>query len=691
MKKRVYKLIKKLNYKKRSLNGIAKHLNMSSGQDFTELTKILNELEKDVLIFRDKSGYYHDIDNDRYEIGELDLKQQGYGFLLLENKPDIYIPQRKTSTAMNGDKCLVEITKRKSKMKIEGKVVKILERKMSSIIGEYYQGQVFPKGYNLDIIFELNHKDRKKVKDHQIIQAKIVDYSHPVVKRLQLEEVLGFASDDGIEIKEVTHKYGLESKFTDEEIQEAKSLPQQVLNEEILGRKDLRNETIFTIDSASTKDIDDAISIKKNDSGNYILGVHIADVSHYVKKDSSLDKAAYTRGTSVYLADSVIPMLPRELSNGICSLNPNVDRLAMTCQMEINTKGEVIYYDLYPSVIHSNYKMTYTNINKMIDNDQEVIDEYKDIYQNVLLMRELQKILSSVREKMGSINFETIEPKFIFDKHGQITDMIVRERGIGERMIEEFMLVANQVVASHVYHLKLPFIYRVHELPNEEKINQVFTMIKELGIDVELEDNLTQHNLQKLLKSVEDSKYEKVINTLLLRSMSKARYAKESLGHYGLAFDFYTHFTSPIRRYPDLIVHRYLRRYVFNNNQEVTQKMIDKFDDIAKHSSKTERQAMEAEREIMDIKKAEYMEQFIGQTFTGVISSVLKFGMFVELPNTVEGLVHISTFKEDMTYDEKNMKLFGNSSEKSYNIGKEIEVKLVKVNKVLGRIDFELA
>jgi len=690
MKKRVYQLIKKLTYKKRNLNGLAKILNMSSGQDFQDLTKVLNELEKDLKIYRDSKGYYHDIDNNRYEIGELDLKQQGYGFLVLENQPDIYIPNNKTLSAMNGDICLVEITKRKTKLKIEGKVVKIIERKMKTIIGEYYQGQVFPKGYTMDMIFELNSKDRKKVQDHQVIKAKIVDYSHHIVKRLQLEEVLGFANEDGIEIKEVTHKYGLINEFSEQAMAEAKAIPQAIQDNELEGRKDLRKEVIFTIDSESTKDIDDAISIHKTKNGHYRLGVHIADVSHYVQENSNLDKEAFERGTSVYLADSVIPMLPRELSNGICSLNPNVDRLAMTCEMEINAKGEVIYYDLYPSIIHSKHKMTYTNINKMIDNDQAVIDQYQDIYQNVLYMRELQLILSNVREKMGSINFETIEPKFVFNKHGKITDMIVKDRGIGEQMIEEFMLVANQVVATHVYHMDLPFIYRVHELPNEEKIEHVFTMIKELGIDVEIEENITQENLQRVLKSVEDTKYEKVINTLLLRSMSKARYAKESIGHYGLAFDFYTHFTSPIRRYPDLIVHRYLRRYVFNNNQNITEKMIDRFDEIAKQSSKTERQAMEAEREIMDIKKAEYMEQFIGETFTGIISSVLKFGMFVELPNTIEGLIHISTFKEDMTYDEKNMKLVGNSSEKSYNIGKEVDVKVVKVNKVLGRIDFEL-
>lgn len=690
MKDRIYQAIKKSNYKKRSLHALAKTMNMTSTNDFQDLTKALNELERERRIFRDKSGTYHDILNNQFAIGELDLKHQGYGFLVLDNQPDIYIPQGKTASAMDGDLCLVEITRRKSKLKTEGKIVKILERKMKYIIGEYYLGQVFPKGYTDDMIFELEYKDRKKVEDHQVIKTEITDYHQQQVKRVKLIEILGMAGDQGIEIKEISHKYGLINQFSKAEIDEALSIPQTILEEEIAGRKDLRKEVIFTIDSESTKDIDDAISIKKTAKGDYVLGVHIADVSHYVKESSALDLSAYDRGTSVYLADSVIPMLPKELSNGICSLNPNVDRLAMSCEMIINQSGEVTDYSIFPSVIHSAYKMTYTDINKILDGDQEIIGQYSDIYQEVIHMNELRHILSSVREKMGSINFETIEPKFIFNQSGKITDMIVMDRGIGEQLIEEFMLVANQVVATHIHYMDLPFIYRVHELPNEERIQHVVQMIEELGIDIDPQIEIDQSFLQKILKAVEETKYEKVINTLLLRSMSKARYAKESLGHYGLAFEHYTHFTSPIRRYPDLIVHRYLRKYLFDRNTRYNEQELSKLEAIAKQSSKQERVAMEAEREIMDIKKAEYMEQFLGEEFTGVISSVLKFGIFVELENTVEGLVHISTFKEEMQYDEKNMKLLGISSENSYNIGKEVKVKLVKVNKVLGKIDFEL-
>ncbi|MGD9964761.1 MAG: ribonuclease R family protein, partial [Candidatus Izemoplasmatales bacterium] len=392
---------------------------------------------------------------------------------------------------------------------------------------------------------------------------------------------------------------------------------------------------------------------------------------------------------SVYLADSVIPMLPKALSNGICSLNPKVDRLTITCEMEITEKGEVVDYSIYPSVINSLHKMTYTNINKMLEGDQEIIEEYSNIYKDVLLMQELQNILFDIREKMGSIDFETLEPKLLFDKSGKLNDIVIRERQTAERMIEEFMLVANQVVATHIFNMKLPFIYRIHELPNAEKLENVFEFVKRLGYD-HYQGDYSQENLQELLKAVENTTFEKVVTTLLLRSMSKARYSRENKGHYGLAFDNYTHFTSPIRRYPDLIVHRNLRKYLFLNNKNYNDEVIAKLDEIAKQSSDTEKQAMNAEREVLDIKKAEYMESHLGEEFQGVISSVLRFGMFIELPNTIEGLVHISTFKEHMEFDEPSLSLKSTETSLSFTIGQVVNVKVVKVNKLLGRIDFVL-
>lgn len=691
MKEEIYNIIKKAPKKQRTLEAIARKIHLSSGEDFKLLTKNLDLLVKEGLIYRDKFGIYQVYKEDKSLLrGTMDLKADGYGFIILEdsNIPDIFIPRNKTLSAMDKDICLVRITNRKSKLKLEGQVEKVLERSITNIVGEYFDGQIFPKEAREDIAFKLIKKDQDKVKNNQLIKAKIINYSHNYYKDCELVEVIGDIDMDGIEILEVIHKYDLIHKFSDTEVASAKSIEQRVSQEDLSGRVDLRKESIFTIDSESTKDIDDAISINKvND--NYQLSVHIADVSHYVKEDSVLDKSAFNRGTSVYLADSVIPMLPKELSNGICSLNPGVDRLTITCQMEITKKGEVINYDIYPSVINSKYKMTYTNVNKILTGDSQVIDNFKDIYPDIILMEELQIILFGIREKMGSIDFETLEPKLIFGPNGKLDDIVIKERAMAERLIEEFMLVANQVVATHIYNLDLPFIYRIHELPNSEKINHVFEFIKNLGYDIDVSD-YSQENLQSILKIVENTTYDKVVTTLLLRSMAKARYARENQGHYGLAFDYYTHFTSPIRRYPDLIVHRFLRKYLFDNNKTYSQATIKRLDEIAKQASNTEKIAMTCEREVLDIKKAEYMEKHIYKEFTGVIGSILKFGMFVELPNTIEGLVHISTFKERFVYDEKNLSLKSLESDKVYNIGQEVKVKVVKVNKLLGQIDFIL-
>ena len=476
MKESIYNLIIKAPYKERTLMAIAAKLELTKKKDFQSLTKNLDVLTKEKKIYRDKSNHYNVMDDKEIIVtGRLDLKAQGYGFIIVEDKemPDIYIARNNINSAMDNDLCLVKITTYKDKARLEGVIEKVLERSLTVIVGEYYNGQIFPKDFQEDIALKLAKEDQKKVKNHQLIKVKIINYKHPFFKDCELIEVIGHVDDEGIEILEVVHKYNLINKFTAEEEAFALSVNQEVKEEEIIGRKDLRKETIFTIDSESTKDIDDAISIRKLKE-NYLLGVHIADVSHYVTEDSILDKAAFNRGTSVYLADSVIPMLPKALSNGICSLNPKVDRLTLTCEMEITKKGEVIHYSIYPSVINSKYKMTYTNINKILDNDKEVIDEYQDIYQDVLTMQELQNILFDIREKMGSIDFETLEPKLLFDTHGKLSDIVIRERQTAERMIEEFMLVANQVVASHIYNLKLPFIYRIHELPNSEKLENVF-------------------------------------------------------------------------------------------------------------------------------------------------------------------------------------------------------------------------
>jgi ribonuclease R len=691
MKDLVYNFIKKISHKDRSLISIAAHLNIDSEAGFRELTKTLHELTRNGLIYRDRDGNYHAQESSKIVKGKLDLKQAGFGFILVDDEeyPDIYISRQHIGTAMDKDYCLVEIIREKSGNKFEGKILKVLERSITHIVGEYYEGQVFPKNYSDDVVYKLKKNDQSKCKNHQLIKAKITKYGKSFIKECALVEILGNADEKGIEIKEIIARHNLIHEFTEEEMNFAKNVESVINTDDIKNRIDLRKEKIFTVDGEYTKDIDDAISIKKKDE-NYILGVHIADVSHYVTEDSVLDKCAYNRGTSVYLANSVIPMLPRELSNGICSLNPNVDRYTLTCEMEITKKGEVVNYSIYPSVINSMYKLTYTNVNKILEKDEEITKEFSDIVDEVMLMHELQIILNTVREKMGSINFETIEPKFTFDEEGNIKDLTIRERQDAEKLIEEFMLVANQVVATHIFSQKLPFIYRIHELPNQDKLTYILNFLERLGYAQNIDDDLDQFNFQQILNNVEGTLYEKVITTLLLRSMAKARYARDNVGHYGLAFDNYTHFTSPIRRYPDLIVHRFLRRYVFCNNKSFDDELKAKLDDIALQASKTEREAVVCEREVMDMKKAEYMEPFVGDTFQGIISSVLKFGMFVELPNTVEGLIHIRNFDEEMEFNEATLSLVGKSTQKEYTIGEEVKVKLVKVNRLLGKIDFEL-
>ncbi|MBI9008719.1 MAG: ribonuclease R [Tenericutes bacterium] len=691
MKDTVYTYLLKASLKDRSLISIAGHLNIQSEAEFQNLTKILHVLTQEGLVYRDREGFYCAQDTQKIVRGKFDLKQAGFGFIIVDEEkyPDIYISRQNKGTAMDKDYCLVEIIREKSRDKFEGKILKVIERNVSLIVGEYYEGQIFPKNYSDDVVYKLKRKDQHGLKNHQLISAKITKYGRSFVKECALIEVLGTIGDKGLEIKEIIARHSLIHEFSEEEMNFARNVEKEIDPSDIVNRIDLRQEKIFTIDGEYTKDIDDAISIKKVNE-NFILGVHIADVSHYVREDSVLDKCAYNRGTSVYLANSVIPMLPRELSNGICSLNPKVDRYTLTCEMEINKLGEVVNYSIYPSVINSMYKMTYSNVNKILEGDGAVTEDYRDIAGDVMLMHELQVILNTVRDRMGSINFETIEPKFIFDEEGKVVNLKIRERQDAEKLIEEFMLVANQVVATHIFNQKLPFIYRIHELPNQEKLTHILSFLERLGYAQNIDNNVEQFNFQRILKNVEGTKYEKVITTLLLRSMAKARYARDNVGHYGLAFDNYSHFTSPIRRYPDLIVHRFLRRYVFENNKSFDDALIAKLDDISVQTSKTEREAMICEREVMDMKKAEYMEPFVGDVFTGVISSVLKFGMFVELPNTVEGLIHIRNFDEEMEFNESTLSLVGISTEKEYTIGEEVTVKLVKVNRLLGKIDFEL-
>jgi ribonuclease R len=524
------------------------------------------------------------------------------------------------------------------------------------------------------------------------VKAKIINYNFKGKIECEVSEVIGNMNDAGVDILSKILKYNIDPVFSDIVLKEANQY-QSVSKADLEGRTDLRDEMIITIDGDDSKDFDDAVIVKKLDNGNYKLGVSIADVSHYVTKDSILDDEAYRRGTSIYLPGRVIPMLPVNLSNNICSLVPGEDRLTITCDMEIDKSGKVVNYEIYPSVIKSFRRMTYSKINKIFDGDVDLAEEYVELVGMFYDMRNLAKVLRKKRQTYGSINFETDEAYITLDENGRAVDIKLRDRGISEKLIEEFMLKANQVVAEHVFWLNLPFIYRVHDKPKEEKIERLLRMSAALGYKVKGKKEITNLELQKLLDNVKGSPAEKGINLLMLRSMQKAIYSENNIGHYGLAFTHYTHFTSPIRRYPDLIVHRLLREYLFMDNQslDVINYYTDEMPDIATSTSKSERQAVLLEREVVDMKKAEYISKYINKEFDGIISSVTGFGIYVTLPNTVEGLVHITELDDDYyVYDENLMMLIGERKKKMYRIGDRVTVRVMKAHISEGDVDFKI-
>lgn len=478
-------------------------------------------------------------------------------------------------------------------------------------------------------------------------------------------------------------------------MEQASSTPDTIDEKDLKDRRDLRDQVIVTIDGADAKDLDDAVTVTKLDDGSYKLGVHIADVSHYVTENSPIDKEALERGTSVYLVDRVIPMIPHRLSNGICSLNPKVDRLTLSCEMTINSQGQVTEHEIFQSVIKTTERMTYSDVNKiLVDDDEELKQKYEPLVPMFKDMERLAQILRDKRMDRGAVDFDFKEAKVLVDDEGAVKDVVIRERSVAEKLIEEFMLVANETVAEHFHWMNVPFIYRIHEEPNAEKLQKFLEFVTTFGYVVKgTAGNIHPRALQSILDAVRDRPEETVISTVMLRSMKQAKYDPQSLGHFGLSTEFYTHFTSPIRRYPDLIVHRLIRTYLINGKvDEATQeKWAERLPDIAEHTSSMERRAVDAERETDDLKKAEYMLDKIGEEFDGMISSVTNFGMFVELPNTIEGLVHVSFMTDDYyRFDEQHFAMIGERTGNVFRIGDEITVKVVDVNKDERNIDFEI-
>ena len=669
--------------------------------EYRAFKKTLKTMEKEGLIFRTKKDKFALPERLGLITGKLQAHAKGFGFLIpeVEGEKDVFIPSSFINGAMNGDRILVQITREdKNGKKREGEVIQILERGNTKIIGVYEDsknfGFVIAEDTRISQDIFISKKDRNGAKDGDVVVVEITKW--PEKRRSPegvVKEVLGQKGDKGLDILTIIKKYGLPEEFPPKVQAFASGIDEEIPLKEYKRRKDLRDVRMVTIDGEDAKDLDDAVSIERLDNGRYRLGVHIADVSHYVREKNPLDKEALKRGTSVYLIDRVIPMLPKKLSNGICSLNPKVDRLTLSCIMVIDGSGKVLDHEIVESVIRTNERMTYTDVTKILkDNDPELSKRYDYLLDDFKAMEELCNILYKKRTKRGAIDFEFEESKIILNEFGKPIDIKPYEREIANRIIEEFMLVCNETVAEHMFWSHLPFVYRIHEDPDEEKLEKFREFIYNLGYIVKWNGEVKPRNLQEILEKVRGKKEETVVSTLLLRSMMRAKYSPECVGHFGLAAKYYCHFTSPIRRYPDLQIHRIIKEFINGKiDDDRSKKLTALVDYAARQSSETENIATEAEREVDDLKKAEYMLDRIGEEFEGIVSSVTSFGMFVELPNTIEGLIHITALDDDYyIYDENHLCLMGERSKKIYRLGDFVKVRCSKVDIPNREIYFDM-
>ncbi|MCM8711810.1 ribonuclease R [Clostridium sp. SYSU_GA19001] len=695
----VVEFMREKAYKPMSVYELAYAFNISK-DEFMMFQDTIDDMEKDGEIIKTRTNHYGVPERMGLVVGKLQGHQKGYGFVIPEiNEPDVFISIANMAGAMHGDKVIAKITKEEQGGKRrEGEIIRILKRGSKTIIGTYEDSKNFgfvvadDKRIYQDIF--IPKSERNGAKTGQIVIVEITSW--PEKRRNpegRIVEVLGNKGDRGIDILTIIKKHGLPEEFPSKVERYAENIPDEIPEEEYTRREDLRNLQMVTIDGEDAKDLDDAVSIERLSNGNFRLGVHIADVSHYVREKNPLDREALKRGTSVYLIDRVIPMLPKKLSNGICSLNPKVDRLALSCFMEIDRSGKVLDHKIVESVIKTNERMTYTDVTMILrDKDEDLIKRYEYLYDDFKAMEELCNILHKKRMGRGAIDFEFEESKIILNEKGKPIEIKPYEREIANRIIEEFMLVCNETIAEHMFWANIPFVYRIHEDPDEEKLNIFHEFVHNLGYAVKWTKDVHPKSLQEIIEKIKGKKEETVVSTLLLRSLKQARYAPECVGHFGLAAKYYCHFTSPIRRYPDLIIHRIIKEYI---NGQIDENRINRLNKeveyASKQSSEMERVAQEAEREVDDLKKAEYMADRIGEVFDGIISSVTGFGVFVELPNTIEGLIHISDFDDDYyIFDEKKLSLIGEKTKKIYRLGDEAKVKVSKVDIDLREIYFEL-
>ena len=686
-------------YKPMNLKELSRVFDIRKG-DMKEFTNLLAEMEQDGDIVKTRTEYYGIPEKMGLVIGKFQGHQRGFGFVIAdEDRPDIFIPADNVNGAMNGDRVLAKVLKEENKgKKCEGEIARIVERSNKTIIGTYEDSKNFgfvvadDKRIAQDIF--IPKAERNGAKTGQIVIAEITEW--PEQRRNpegRIIEILGNKGDKGIDILTIIKKHKLPEEFPPKVEAYADNIAEEIPEEEYKRRTDLRDLRMVTIDGEDAKDLDDAVSIEVLANGNYRLGVHIADVSHYVKEKNPLDKEALKRATSVYLIDRVIPMLPKKLSNGVCSLNPKVDRLTLSCFMEIDKKGKTVDHEILETIIKTNERMTYTDVTKILrDKDEETIKKYDYLYEDFKHMEDLCEILNKKRMGRGAIDFDFEECKIILNEFGKPIEIKPYERAIANRVIEEFMLTANETVAEHMFWLNVPFVYRIHEDPDEEKLIHFSEFAHNLGYSMKWGQEIHPRMLQEVIASVKGKKEEMVLSTLLLRSMMKAKYSPECSGHFGLAAKYYCHFTSPIRRYPDLMIHRVIKEVINGGLSEGrTDRLRKEVDIAAKQSSDMERVAMEAEREVDDLKKAEYMSERIGEEFEGIISSVTNFGLFVELPNTIEGLVHMSSLDDDYyVFDERHLTLIGERTKKMYKLGEAVKIIVSKVDLASHEVYFDI-
>lgn len=701
MKEKLLEFMREEAYKPLNLEELVTLMKIIEKKEVKKFTKLLKDMEENGEIIKTRFNRYGVPERMNLVVGYLQAHPQGYGFIIPEQKEqkDVFVSPNDINGAMHGDRVIVRLLKKAEDKRPEGEIIRIINRANKTLVGTYEYsrnyGFVVPDEHRIIQDIFIPKGSSRKAKNGDKVVVEITRWSE---KRRNPEgvitEVLGHKSTPGVDIFSIIKKYDLPEEFPPEVLSEVQQFSDQIDDKEYELREDLRDMLTITIDDQEAKDLDDAVSLEKTEKG-YRLGVHIADVGYYVREGSFLDREAFLRGTSVYLVDRVIPMLPPRLSNELCSLNPHIDRLTLSVLIDLNNEGKVINHELYISIINIKERMTYQNVNKIIEeNDPQLKEKYKEIVPMLENMTKLSKILKNNRQKRGALGFQFPETHVKLDEDGRPIKVEERKRGIAESIIEEFMITCNEVVAEHFYHMKVPFLYRIHPDPDEEKIVNFRDYITNFGYTLKGSlKNLHPSTLQNVLDQAKGKKEERIIHTILLRSMKLARYYEVKERHFGLASEYYSHFTSPIRRYPDLVIHRITREVL--QSGELSNKRIKKLKKTlpvaAEHSSNRERMAMEAERESQDLKKVEYMEDKVGQEFPAIISNIMNFGMFVMLDNTIEGLVHISSMTDDYYhFIGKDFSLVGERTKKTYRIGDPVKIRVSNVNREEKNIDFQL-